>query len=502
MNNVQVHYDVPEETSQVSFLPYLPSIILQRKWLVIIPTLLGLIAGLAAAFLLPVKYQSRAVLLVEASLLPEEIALDPSGAEVVDQRMARIRQQVLSRPELIELIQRNNLYDTELRTSSLSDVLDTMRGAIVISPVTADVQTTGSGRKSTIAFGLSFTYSDPSKTQGVVQAMTEQVLQLDSSKTAAQATNTVEFLTDQSGDLQNQIKEVETALVQIKMQNGLALTPATGLGGNIASLDARISGLQASNSQLAAQRDITSTAAIRDPVVNQAEQALADAQARYSDAHPDVVLAKQRLAEAQQLAKHNQTKIPLNAVDAQLASNNKQLAQLQALRDKEMNRNSAIANAQVTAPAVTQQVAQLESRLSGLNGQYQRVSNQLMSAKAGKKAEDEQQGERLSLVDAAAVPDQPVSPNRPMIISLATAAGLGLGLAVILLIEIVMKPIRDASTVVAATGEAPLVVIPTIMAKGEKGARKGWKALWPFGGGKDDDDDDEDDEPAKKARKK
>jgi len=502
MNNVQVHYDVPEEQSSVSFLPYLPSIIMQRKWLLILPALFGLIAGVAAAFLLPVKYQSRAVLLVEAPLLPEEVALDPSGAEVVDQRMARIRQQVLSRPQLIELIQRNNLYQTEQRTSSLSDVIDEMRQSIVIEPVTADIQATGTGRKSTIAFAMSFFYNDPIKVQAVAQALTEQVLQIDATKNAAQAGNTVEFLTDQATDLQTQISQLENTISQIKAQNGLSLVSGIGMmGSNTNTLDAQIASLVTANSQLAAQKELNKSAADRDPAVVTAEQNLSNLQARYTDNHPDVVLAKQALAEARELAVTNQGKIPTSQIDSQIASNNKQIAALQAARNAEAGRSATIMAAQARAPAVEQQVAQLQQRLDGLNAQYERVSSQLLSARAGQKAEEERQGERLSLIDAPVIPDEPVSPNRPLIISLVTAAGLGLGLLLILLIEFVMKPIRDTSAVVAATGEAPLVVIPTILTRGER-KRQGLRSLWPFGHGKDDDDDeDEDDEEDDKRQR-
>lgn len=500
MNNLQAHYDVPEEQSSVSFLPYLPSIIMQRKWLLILPALFGLIAGLAAAFLLPVKYQSRAVLLVEAPLLPEEVALDPSGAEVVDQRMARIRQQVLSRPQLIELIQRNNLYQTELRTSSLSDVIDQMRQSIQIEPVTADIQATGTGRKSTIAFGMSFFYNDPIKVQAVAQALTEQVLQIDATKNAAQAGNTVEFLTDQATDLQTQISQLENTISQIKAQNGLSLAPGIGMmGANTGSLDAQIAALSSANSQLAAQKELNNSAAERDPAVVTAEQNLSTLQARYTDNHPDVILAKQSLAEAKELAQTNQGKIPTSQIDSQIASNNRQIAALQAARNAEAGRSATILAAQARAPAVEQQVSQLQQRLDGLNVQYQRVSSQLLSARAGQKAEEERQGERLSLIDAPVIPDEPVSPNRPLIISLVTAAGLGLGLLLILAIELIMKPIRDTNAVIAATGEAPLVVIPTILSGGER-KRQGWRSLWPFGGS-DDDDDDEDDEDEKKKKK-
>jgi polysaccharide biosynthesis transport protein len=105
MNMAYAPAEEQQRSGGGSFMSHLPSIARQRKWWLILPAIFGLIAGILAAFLLPVKYQSRAVLLVEASLLPEDVA-DASEAGVVDQRMARIRQQVLSRPQLIELIQR------------------------------------------------------------------------------------------------------------------------------------------------------------------------------------------------------------------------------------------------------------------------------------------------------------------------------------------------------------------------------------------------------------
>ena len=499
MNTAQANYESGEQGGGASFIPHLPTIIIQRKWLLIIPAVLALIAAVATAFLLPVKYQSRAVLLVEASLLPQDNNQAQKGPNVVDQRMARIRQQVLSRPQLIELIQRNGLYQTELRNSSLSEVIKTMREAIVIDPVTAEIQASGGDRRSTIAFSMSFDYSDPIKAQAVAQALTEQVLQLDATTNSAQATNTVQFLTDQQSELQGQISQLDQNIADIKARNGLSL--ATGgsigmgmMGGSTMGIDSRIASLQAANAQLQAQREITQSAADRDPVLADAEQALATAQARYAEKHPDVVLGKQRLAQARELAKTNQSRIPTSAIASEIASNNREIARLESARASEEGRSSAILNAQMRAPLVQQEISQLQERLDGLNTQYQRVSDQLMNARAGKRAEDDQQGERLSVIDPPAVPDEPYSPNRPMIIFLITAAGIGFGLGLILLLEIINKPIRDTTSVALATGEAPLVVIPTIMGAGERRST-GLSKLWPFGRGKagsnkDDDDDD------------
>ncbi len=498
MNNAFATFPEQDEASDSSFLSHLPAIARQRKWFIVLPALLGLIGGIAAAFILPVKYQSRAVLLVEAPLLPEEVA-QSNDAELVDQRMARIRQQVLSRPQLIELIQRNDLYATDLQTKSLTEVIETMRKAIAIDPVTADIQQAGSGRRTTIAFGMSFEYSDPVKVQTIAQALTEQVLQIDSTKSAEQAENTVQFLTDQANGLQQQITTIERQISQIKASNGLALAGGSMsvLGGSTGSYDAQIAAIQQANAQLNAQREASRTSDQRDPVVQQAETALAVAQATYSDNHPDVVIAKQRLAEARNLAKQTSRRLPTNAIDDQIASNNRQLAILQSARSQEAARTGAVIGAASRAPLVQEQVSQLQQRLDGLNTQYQAVSSRLLTARAGKKAEDDQQGERLSVIDPPVIPDDPVSPNRPLLIAGGLIGGLGLGILLAGLLELVLRPIRDISAVQAATGEAPLVVIPTIQRRNAVKAGV-FDRIWPFGkksaGGKgrvDDDDDDD-----------
>ncbi|MBB6122496.1 GumC family protein [Sphingobium subterraneum] len=464
-----------------SLLSHIPAILKQRKWFLIIPAIVFALVGVVAAFVLPVKYQSRAVLLVEAPLLPEAVT-DADTSGVVDQRMAKIRQQVMSRPQLIELIQTNGLYSDELRRSSLSEVIEQMRGSIQIDPVTAEIQQAGSGRKSTIAFSMQYLYSDPVKAQAVAQALTERVLEIDSTATAEQAANTVQFLTDQAADVQAQISVLETQISGIKARNGSVLSSAgmTMIGGNSGSYDAQIAALQRDNSVLNSQRSMARTSADRDPVVSSAEAALASARASYSESHPDVVLAKQRLAEARRLASSNQTKQPVDDINEQIAFNNRQIAALQSARAQDSARMSAAMGAQSKAPVVTEQIAQLQQRLDTLYSQYQGISGRLLNAQAGKKAEDSQQGERLSVIDPPVVPDKPISPNRPMLMAGGLAGGLGLGLMLVLGIEILLRPIRDVDALQEILGEPPLVVVPTVRALKEQ--KLAWyRRLWPFG---------------------
>jgi len=480
--------EATDDSALSAMIPHLPTILLQRKWLFIIPALVGLIIGVAAAYLLPVVYQSKATLIVEAPLLPEEIAGDVSGEEMIDQRMARIRQQVLSRTQLIDIINRNSLYQTELRTKTFSDVIEQMRGEIAIEPVTAGIQTSRRGaQRGTIAFSISYNYSDPIKAQAVLQALTQQIQEINSNTQSQQAANTVQFLTDQSEELQQQIAQLEGTILSIKSSNGTALSGTGAFLGSPQAIQSQILSLEQANATLRAQRDLLSTASQRDPGVQQAEANLAALRATYAETHPDVALAKQRLAEAKRLAQTREAELPVDrasTVDSQIAFNNSQISSLRAA----MNMATSSLAAASQAPALQEQINQLQARLSGLQTQYQRAQTQLNAARAGKRADDEQQGERLRLLESPSTPEKPISPNRPLLITAGLGAGLGLGILIILALEVVHRPIRHIATVTNTVGEPPLVVIPTIRAPGEQ--KMGFFSRF-FSGGKDDDDDDD-----------
>ena len=441
---------------------HLPAIIKDRYLLVLLPLLVFSAAGTAAAFLLPTVYRSASTLLVEAPQLPEDV-LGTVSPDLVDKRIAEFRQQVLSRPKLIELIQKHGLYAEERRSSSLTEVIEDMRDATKIAAVSAEVQRS-SGGSSTIAFSLSFDYKNPAQAQAVAQDMTELLLVLDATKNSEQAEGTVRFLTDQATALQTQITEAQSRIESIKAQNGLALSNPgmMAMGGQNGGFDVQIIALQRDNALLRAQRAARQTAAERDPIVASAEADLAAAQARYSDGHPDIAIARRRLQEAQRLAASNQAKQPADTVDQQIEANNAQIQALQSMKAQELARLSTAQSAMAQAPVVEQQIAQEQQRLDLLVQQFEGVSSRLMQAQGNARAESEQKGERLSVIDPPVVPEEPTSPNRPLLILGGLLAGLGGGLFLALAAELFFRPIRDVAELEALFGKPPLATVPTI----------------------------------------
>jgi uncharacterized protein involved in exopolysaccharide biosynthesis len=456
------------------FLAYLPTILWQRRWWAIIPLVIGAIASVAAVLLIPPKYQAHAVMLVESSELPNEVMGD-FGSSLVERRMAAIKERVTSRPDLVELINRHGLYPDKRASDPLSDIIEEMRDNITLTPSTVDLPSSGANER-TVGFELAFRYDEAAPAQAVVQDLMDRILQLDASGNLEQATNTAAFLQDEAGGLGKQISQVQGELAGINARYGSILGSAGAvISGDTGSYDVQIAALQRDNANLIAQKDLAQSSDTRDPLVRNAEAALAAARAVYAEDHPDVVMAKQRLAEARQLARSNTQKLPLDTIDQQIAFNNSQITQLRAAKARGQAQVSSQLAAQSRAPLVQQQIAALQQRLAGLNEQYQRVQEKLLAAKAGVRAEDEQMGQRLAVVEPPVVPDSPVWPNRLLIFAGGIGGSLILGLLLALAVEILMRPIRDPKVLTGITGVAPIGIIPVIVPRGLPGRRRGFR---------------------------
>ena len=455
------------------FFNYIPAILWQRKWLIIVPFVLASVAGVALALLLPPVYRSSATLLVESQELPSTIVSSPINT-IIDQRIAKVREQVLSRGDLIEMIEQNGLYEEERRSKPLSVIVKKMQDATELKAVSGDIGQGASaqGGTSTIAFTMSYDYRDAGKAQTVMQGIVSRFLEIDASTMSSQATNTVDFLQDQAKKLQDQIALLEGQITAIKSRNGVALaTTGTVLPSNSGAYAAQIAQLQTENRALLAQ---SRKVAGKDPLVMQAEAAVAAARAVYAESHPDVVRAKARLTQAQEVANSQGPSQDTALIQSQVQANNAQIGQLQQLSASDTARASSSLAAQSRAPVVMEQVSQLEARATGLRDQLKDIAANVLKAQNSARLVQEQKGERLSVVDAPSAPDKPVSPNRLLLIGGGVAGGLGLGLVLALALEFMLRPIRGVDQL-RALGLESLALVPTFApdpAPGERSRRR------------------------------
>jgi succinoglycan biosynthesis transport protein ExoP len=455
------------ETEEVSsgFVASLPSVLWQRRWLIIISLLLTTTAGVLAAYLIHPVYSSVATVLIEAQQVPDDLlsgTKSPTG-DVIGQRIARARERVLSRQDLIRLIRQYNLYANDQKTQPLSKIVDTMRNDTNIGAVDNSIDMGGKKRNlnlaNTIAISISFNYDDPVKAQAVTQQFVDHFLEVDANTQASQATDTVNFLSEQANQTTRQVQAIEDKILALKSANGTVLALGQSTGNQVADLariDSQIVTLQADNTKLIA----TDAGPARpDTAVTAAEAQLRVAQAKYSDTHPDVLAARAQLDAARRAAASAPAPgATLSA--AQLAANRSQIAALQRARGLIQSQSSSAVAAQSRAPLINGQIDQLQKQADSLREQSRGIGAKLQAAAIQQRMETEQKGERLTLADPPVVPDSPIKPNRPMLIIGSIAVGLGLGVGMILLIELLMRPIRGTAAVRHALGVPPLAVVP------------------------------------------
>ncbi|NUT01646.1 MAG: lipopolysaccharide biosynthesis protein [Sphingomonas sp.] len=438
---------------------HLPAIFWQRRMYVIVPFVLLTLIGIVTAFTLPTLYRSSATMLVESQDLPTDIVQAPGTGEI-EQRIAKIREQVLSRGDLISLIEQNDLYPAERRSKPMSYVVDKMRKSTTVGALAGDIGQSGNSKESTIAITMSYDYPEPAKAQAVMQAYVTQFLRMDSDEVEDQANLTVRFLQEQAGKLQTQISAIEEQITALKTQNGMVLSGAGAPAFmDTGSYTAQITSLESENRRLLAQ---SRTGGGSDSQLAQAEAALAAAQATYSDSHPDVIAARERVATLRRAAQNNPGgSATTSLIQEQIQANNASIAQLRAARDAAVSRvNTAIAG-QARGPAILERASQLENQANAFREQYKTVAANLMRAQGSARLANEQRAERLSLVEPPNMPDQPQWPNRPIMIGAGAGAGLAVGFLLAMLIELLNRPMRSPAQV-QSMGLPILGVVPIL----------------------------------------
>jgi uncharacterized protein involved in exopolysaccharide biosynthesis len=442
-----------DEGGSSGLIQALPVILWEKRWWLVIPSVLGLIGGVAAAYTIPTMFESSGTVLIESQQLPTDVVNSPI-TDVIGQRIARARERVLSRQDLIRLIRTNNLYTNEQRNQALSAIVDKMRDATSIDAISSDmVGAAATGR--TIALKIGFSYSDPVKAQIVAQQYVNRFLEVDASSQTDQAVGAANFLNQQGSQIQAQIAEIEGQINKIKSENGPLLAMQSQATGNPVAdagrIDSEIIGLQGENARLALQ----SSGGDSTGAVAAAQNALANARARYSDTHPDVIAAQNQLDAARRTAATNS-----GGSNPMIGANNAQIASLRAAKGMILSQSGEVRAAQARGPALAAQVDALEKRADSLRDQYRDIGSKAQSAQLSARMQTEQKGERLTLADPPVVPDAPYKPNRPILMAGGLAAGLGFGMAIVLLLELILRPIRGTDMLRDAAGAAPLVIIP------------------------------------------
>jgi len=173
--------------------------------------------GLITAFVWPPTYQSSATILIEAQEVPAEL-IQSTVTSFAAQRIQVISQRVMTRTNLVEIMDKYGLYKDDRKRKTIEEVLGKMRSDISIDMITADVVDPRTGRPAaaTIAFTLGFKSENPVQAQKVAGEMTTLFLNENLKSRTEGAAETYDFLTAEANRLKKEITRHESQLAEFK----------------------------------------------------------------------------------------------------------------------------------------------------------------------------------------------------------------------------------------------------------------------------------------------
>lgn len=486
------------------------AMVVRRRWWILGPLFLGWLIVFASAWVIPPKYTSESVILVEQQKVPQQFVM-PNVQVDLEERLQSITQLVLSRGRLLKIIGNLHLYQG-LFFSSPDDQIMQMRKDIKIDLVQTPP---APGKPAELtAFKIAYVADKPQIAQQVntqlagffidenvlaSQQQSEQTtnflqsqLTEAAARLAAQEKSTREYEASHMGELPDQLQS------NLQILNGAQ-------GQLQAAIDARDKALQqqAYLNSLATQYDSMGVTESTSPTpITQAQQLdamraeLATLEAKYTPDHPDVKKLKDTIAKMEQMQKDQQSTksddasndgdkqtatpsqlqamTPVMQIQSQLKANKMEIqsreAQIAKLENK-VNQYQARLNA---TPGRQQELSDIMRNYDESKKDYDTLLSKSMSSSLATSLNRQQQGDQFRIIDPPSLPEKSSFPDRFKF----SLAGLGIGLALAFVFgvgsEFLDDRIRSEQDLLDAAQLPVLAEIPPLPTDREISAQR-WK---------------------------
>ncbi|HMJ85614.1 MAG TPA: Wzz/FepE/Etk N-terminal domain-containing protein [Vicinamibacterales bacterium] len=484
-------------------------ILWRRKWWAILPAIVIAAGVYAWVRTLPNLYRSDTLILVVPQRVPENYVKSTVTTRIED-RLQSIQQQILSRTRLERIIQDFNLYAEARKTAIMEDVVERMRGNISVQVVKGD------------AFRVSFTSDEARTAMRVCERVASLFIEENLRDREVLAEGTNQFLEAQLEDARRRLIETERKVEEYKRTYSGELPEQREA--NMQGLHNIEMQLQSLTEAMNRDRDrrliverLLADAESPEPLLTPppppsgpvqvgpdglpvgataaqqleaAQATLQQMQTRLTPQHPDILRMKRVITELQKKADAEALARPVSVsgpaitpaerlkknriaeMKSELEKIDKQLA---ARVDLEQRLRASMTSYQkhIEAAAGRQSdLTELSRDYLILQSTYQSLLGKKEDSKVAANLERRQIGEQFKILDPARLPERPTSPNRPQLQGMGLAAGIGFGMALMVLIEYLDKTLKSEADVTAALNLLVLATVPILPEIGSRVARR------------------------------
>ena len=501
-------------------------LIRRRHMQFLVPLFLGWLAVWGSSWVLPARYKSSTLILVEQPTMPKDY-VTPNITDDWQVRLQSITQQILSRTRLLLIIDKLHLYPNARKALTPDEKVDHMRKDIDIDLV-RDPQT-----DQISSFRISYSAENPRVAQLVTSELTGLFINENLKVRQEESEGTTKFLEDQLEDARTTLSNQEAKVRQFEGQHEGELPTQQAsnlqiLSGLQEQLQNEQDALSAANQQRVylqalieqyrslhgtTRRTDTSASGLVVPTdlqsideeLDKLRAQLADLGSRYTDRYPDVQNLKSQIAKmevlrdkalAQSKQKAKDSKAPNAAANASDEADSTDSAptvqlqgQLQANQLEVGNRERTIAELKVkindyqtrlnAEPATEQQLADLTRGYDQSKANYDDLLKKKEDSEMATSMEQMQQGERFTMLDPPSLPAKPDFPNRLKFCGIGLGVGLALGVALVGGLEFTDGRLYSEQQIksllqMAIISEIPEVVNPRDTRNRKKRLMLGW----------------------------
>jgi len=438
-------------------------------WLIALFAVVGGGLSLAFAMTRPRSFQSWATLFYQERIQSQLVS--PGREEAAQRNIGdRYRELLLARHQLDQIIA-DPAMDPYPQEKDPDVKIDKLRLAVRLEAHGANV------------FRIVFTDSDPERAKRVTDKLTKMLQDKDEGLRNEQAAATVAFVTDQQENAREELKKREKAYTEFLAKHpefvqdansttteGASIRSLRNTGKPVLTGNSRLVTLERQRARIQASLDappgapLPSVPSPRTPERIAAEVALQDAQreltaakreledalTKFTDIHPTVVKARERVEAANQRMRQREAAVPPDAepmvrinTEEDRTKLQKELQQIEAQIAAEQSKGGGKPSDSAVADT-TSWVVRLESEHNELRRavaeQRERVQSLADSAFRAQMDANEklaEQGGRLAVIDPAFKPARPSGPGKTiflaagMVLFLTLGLSLAVGLAVI-----------------------------------------------------------------------
>jgi polysaccharide biosynthesis transport protein len=478
--------------------------ILRYRWLVGILAFTGWMLATTASWLLPPKYRSETVILVEQQKIPEHY-VEPNVATDLQQRLQNMSEQILSRTRLLAIIDKFHLYASERSGTDPEGLVGRMRKNVTIELVRTP------GTEALSAFKISYSDSSPTVAQQITRELTSLFIEENLRNRAQLSEDTTAFLENQLADARKSLDQQEQRLREFRSLNiGQLPEQAEGnlqiLAGLQNQLQAATDNLHGSEQQRLflqyQQRGLGGsvkssesgqplTVAGLDRKLDTLKDHLAELTVKYTPKHPDVVKIQTEIAATEALKARMMENLKrqkpgedsgketvglgsdpsssqLGPVEGQLKANELEIAnQKSKIRGLESQIGEYRARLN-RAPVREQQLTAITRDYEQSRTYYESLLAKKLQSEMATNLEKRRQSEQFRMIDPPNLPQKPYWPNRLIFSVAGLALGGVAGFGIIMLLEFANPRIYQDEELRAVEGVQLLVCVPTLLTPAER----------------------------------